>query len=160
MTTLPKHLRSRWRYLGVGLRAWPDAQITRREFQTAIWRSARSLLGDAGRSRLDLRLFEFTCRDGYGEAVVRTPRGREDASRAVLACVSQIGEAPVGLRVRGVSGTVRGCEESYLGRRPERSEESKVVFTGAERSAVHRDDEIDIRTPEAFVAATSLDLES
>lgn len=159
MSPLPKHLRTRWRYLGVGLRSWPDAELARSAFQAAVWQSARSLLGDVGSARVDLRVLAFYADDGYGEAVVRTRRGEVADARAALACLSRIGDDPIGVRVRGVSGTVRGCEESYLGRQPEATRERTVVFADAERSAVRRGEEIDVRTVNAFVGATPLDLE-
>ncbi|MFC6754912.1 ribonuclease P, partial [Halorubrum tibetense] len=36
MKHLPKHLRPRWRYLALGIEAWPDADVDRRAFQRAL----------------------------------------------------------------------------------------------------------------------------
>ncbi|WP_327052412.1 Rpp14/Pop5 family protein [Halomicrococcus gelatinilyticus] len=159
MRHLPKHLRPRWRYLAVGLEAWPDADLNRRAFQRSIWFAAQNLLGDAGSADADLSVLDFTFADGEGEAVVRARHGHVEAARAALACVDEVAGDPVGLHVRGISGTIRGCEEKYLGRRRELSGERSVVFADAERVAVERDGLIDVRHDGAFAGATELDFE-
>lgn len=158
MKHLPKHLRARWRYLGVGIEAWPDAAFDRRAFQRALWESARALLGDPGSAAADLSVLTFAFDDCEGEAVVRARRGRVDEARAALACLDAVEGHPVGVGVRGVSGTVRACEERYLGRRAGRIEERHVVFENASREAISRADAVDVRLPDGFAGATDLDL--
>jgi len=155
---LPKHLQPRWRYLAVGLEAWPDAEIGRRAFQREVWFAAQNLVGDAGSAAVDLSVVRFDFADGAGAAIVRARRGEVDRARAVLACVDAVDDAEVGVRVQGVSGTVRGCEEKYIHRRPEPTAQRNVVFENAERRAVGRDGRIDVRADDAFVGATELDL--
>ena len=46
--------------------------------------------------------------------------GEDERARAAIASVGSIDGQPVGTRVRGASGTVRACEEKYIGGRPER----------------------------------------
>ncbi len=157
MKHLPKHLRPTWRYLAVGIESWPDVEIDRGAFQRELWYAAGNLYGDAGSAEADLRLLHFRFDAGEGEAVVRSRRGREGETRAALACTSTIGDAPVGLWVRGISGTVRGCEEKYIRGRPEESGETTVAFAGEERPAVARGDLIDVRVDGTFVGATDLD---
>jgi ribonuclease P/MRP protein subunit POP5 len=159
MKHLPKHLRPRWRYLAVGLESWPDADIDRRSFQRSVWFAAQNLLGDAGSADADLKVLGFEFRDGEGEAIVRARRGHTDDARAALACIDGVHGDPVAVFVRGISGTVRGCEEKYLGRRRELSGERSVVFADAERPAVVRNDLFDVRVDGAFVGATELDFE-
>lgn len=159
MSGLPKHLRPRWRYLAVELRSWPDAGIDRSSFQEAAWRACRSLIGDAGSAGIDLRVFTFRFANGRGEAVVRVSRDAVRPARAALATIRQVAGRPLGVRIRGVSGTVRGCEEKYLGSQPESTEQSQVAFDGADRPAVWFGEEVDVRVDDAFVGATSLDLE-
>jgi len=155
---LPKHLRQRWRYLAVELEAWPDAEIGRRAFQREVWFAAQNLVGDAGSAEVDLSVVRFSFGDGTGHAIVRARRGEVDRARAVLACLDGVDGAAVGVRVRGVSGTVRACEEKYIRRRPEPRYQRNVVFENAERRAVGRDGRIDVRADDAFVGATELDL--
>jgi ribonuclease P/MRP protein subunit POP5 len=114
MKHLPKHLQPRWRYLAVGLEAWPDADLSRSDFQRAVWYAAGNLLGDPGSADADLRVLHFEFGDGAGEAVVRARRGEVGPARAALACVSEVDSHPVGVHVRGVSGTVRACTEKHL----------------------------------------------
>jgi ribonuclease P/MRP protein subunit POP5 len=77
----------------------------------------------------------------------------------VLACLDEVDGAPVGVRVRGVSGTVRACEEKYISRPLESIEERHVVFEDAERRTVERSERIDVRVDDAFAGATELDFE-
>lgn len=156
---LPKHLRPRWRYLAVGLESWPDAHLDRGAFQRECWYAAQNLLGDAGSAELDLEVYGFAFEDGAGDAVVKVRRGEVERARAVLACVDEVNGQPLGVDVRGVSGTVRACEEKYISRPRESGEERHVVFEDADRRAVGRGARIDVRAGEAFAGATELDFE-
>lgn len=159
MKHLPKHLRPRWRYLLVGIEAWPDAEVGRRDFQRSVWFAAQNLLGDAASADADLRVLAYEFGDGEGEAVVRARRGHVAEARAALACVDAVRDDPVGIHVRGVSGTVRAGEERYLGRARENSAEEAVVFRNATAQAVSRDGLVDVSLEGGFVGATRADLE-
>lgn len=159
MKPLPKHLRTRWRYIGVAIETWPSVTVDRSTFDKAITAAARTLLGDTGVASIDISLYTFRYTTGYGEAIIRTPRDAVEQTRAALACLSTIDSAPVRIDVLGISGTVRACEEKYLGREPEEPPERTVVFEGAERTAVCRDKTVDIRVGEAFVGATGFDIQ-
>ncbi|WP_096393008.1 Rpp14/Pop5 family protein [Halorubrum trapanicum] len=159
MKHLPKHLRPRWRYLAVGIESWADAEIGRRAFQRALWYSAGNLLGDAGSADADLTLLSFAHADGTGEAVVRVRHGHVAEARAAIACVSEVDGEPVGILVRGISGTVRACEERYMGRATASSTQRDVAFEGAERAATVRGDARDVRTESGRVGATAFDTE-
>jgi ribonuclease P/MRP protein subunit POP5 len=159
MKHLPKHLRPRWRYLAVGIETWPDADIGRRAFQRALWYAAGNLLGDAGSADADLTLLSFSHDGGEGEAIVRARHGHVDDARAVIGCVSEVDDDPVGIRVRGISGTVRACEERYMGRAGGNSTQRDVAFEDAERSAVARGDALDVRTESGYVGAAAFDTE-
>ncbi|WP_224447277.1 Rpp14/Pop5 family protein [Haloprofundus salilacus] len=159
MKHLPKHLRPRWRYLAVGIETWPDAEFDRGAFQRELWYAAQNLLGDAGSADADLTVYGFELGLGTGEAVVRVRRGHVDEARAALACVDAVDDDEIGVRVRGVSGTVRACEERYLRGAAARSEKRHVVFEGSERTAVARDDARCVRLPSGVLGATELDFE-
>ena len=159
MKHLPKHLRPRWRYLAVAIESWPDAEIGRRDFQRSLWFATQNLLGDVGSADADLTVLRFSFEDGEGEAIVRVRRGEVERARAGLACIHEIDGEEVGLKVLGVSGTVRACSEKYLGGRREFFAERKVVFEDAERTALQRDGRLDVRTDGAFAGATELDFE-
>jgi ribonuclease P/MRP protein subunit POP5 len=132
---LPKHLRPRYRYLGVRVESWPDADLTRDGLQAAVWRAARALVGDAGSADLDLSVFRLAGGAGGGDCVIRVRRGEVERARACLACVDEVDGSPVGIRVRGVAGTVRACEERYIRRPGEESDVRRVAFAGADRDA-------------------------
>ena len=158
MKHLPKHLTPRWRYLAVELRTWPDGSIGRRSFQRHVWYAAQNLVGDAGSAAIDCSVVQFREHDCGAEAIVRVHRGEESRGRAVLACLDQIGGDPIGVRVRGISGTVRACEEKYMGSPPERTAQRHVAFEGEDRTAEACDGRIDISVDGAFVGATPLDI--
>jgi len=158
MKHLPKHLRPRWRYLAVDIEAWPDADLDRGTVQRHLWYGAQNLVGDVGSAAIDLQVLSFSYADGSGEAIVRTRRGETDRARAVLASVGQIDGADVALCVRGISGTVRACEEKYMGRGPEGPEQRDVAFRGADRPAHVRTERVDVATDGGFAGATTLDI--
>ncbi|WP_299264973.1 Rpp14/Pop5 family protein [Halorientalis sp.] len=158
MKHLPKHLRPRWRYLAVTIEGWPDAVFDRGDFQRHLWYAAQNLLGDAASADVDLTVVRFSYAVGDGWAAVRTRRDEVDRARAAVAAVEAVDGQPVGLRVAGVSGTVRACEEKYIGRAPKVETERTVGFEGAERTAVVRDGCVDVRLESVFVGATTLDL--
>jgi ribonuclease P/MRP protein subunit POP5 len=155
---LPKHLQPRWRYLGVEVETWPDATLSRGAFQRELWYAAQNLYGDAGSAATDLTVVRFRHEGSEGEAVVRARRGAVQRARAALACVDAVGDDPLGLRVRGVSGTVRGCEERYLRGGVRAVTHRDVVFEGADRTASVRGTAVDVATPDGFAGATTSDL--
>lgn len=157
MKHLPKHLQPRYRYLAVGIEAWPDARIDRGAFQRALWEATRALFGDAGSATADPTVFRFDFADGTGEAVVRARRDAVPTARAALACIDAVDGQPVGVRVEGISGTVRACEEKYIGERPEAITERTVVYDNEARTAVVRGDRLDVRTDGTFTGTTELD---
>ena len=158
MRHLPKHLQPSWRYLAVELEAWSDADLDRDGFQRALWFGAQNLVGDAGSASIDLSVMQFRYRAGEGEAIVRVRRGEVEPARAVVGCLDAVESEALGVRVRGVAGTVQACEEKYMGRGRENPDQRHVAFEDADRSAFVRDGRVDVRTDDAFVGATTLDI--
>jgi ribonuclease P/MRP protein subunit POP5 len=156
---LPKHLQPRWRYLAVTIETWPDAEFDRGDYQRELWYAAQNLLGDAASAELDLTVVRFRRSDAEGDAVIRVRRGEVDRGRAVLACLDSVAGDPVGQRVRGVSGTVRACEEKYLGRAPEPTNQRNVAFADGDRRASVRGRRVDVRLSDEYAGATELDLQ-
>jgi ribonuclease P/MRP protein subunit POP5 len=142
MKHLPKHLRPKWRYVAVGLETDPDVSVSRGVFQRELWYAAQNLLGDAGSADADCTVVRFQFRDGDGEAVVRARRGHVDDVRAALACVERLDGEPLAVTVRGVSGTIRACEEKYLTGATEGIERRTVAFDGGRHPAVVRGDRV------------------
>jgi ribonuclease P/MRP protein subunit POP5 len=156
---LPKHLRSRWRYLAVGIETWPDADFDRAAFQREVWYAAQDLYGDVGSAEADLTVLEFDLADGDGEAIVRAHRGTEERARAAVACLAVVDNQPVGVRVRGISGTMRACSERYLNGRTRGGKQRDVVFENEPSPAVVRGTRFDVDAGDGFVGATRLDFE-
>lgn len=157
MSPLPKHLRPRYRYLGVTLEAWPDATVDRDAFRAAVERATRSLFGDAGVAAAEPRIIQYAFADGAGQAVVRTRREAVETARAGLAAVGSANGATLAVCVRGISGTVRACEEKYLHGRQLPIRESTVAFDGADRPATVKGDRVDVRLADGFAGAMDLD---
>jgi ribonuclease P/MRP protein subunit POP5 len=171
---LPKHLRPRWRYFGVEIETRPDARIDRRAFQAALWDAARGLLGDPGSADCNLTVVRFRFdreTGGMGTAIVRVRRKEISRGRAALACVRAVDGQPVGLAVRGTSGTIRACADKHCRDHRGRSDtpsgpgaEQSVRFPAADGSTTDRPavgkpgGRVDVRTDEGFVGATILDL--
>jgi ribonuclease P/MRP protein subunit POP5 len=146
----------------VGIERWPDSSLDRRAFQRALWKAARELLGDPGSADCDLTVmrFRFDKEEGAGEAIVRVRRDERERGRAALACVSEIEGEPVGIHVRGTSGTIRACKRHLRGR-SDSGIETTVVFGGVDRPARKRDGErVDVYTEEGWVGTTALDVET
>ena len=158
MKHLPKHLRPRWRYLAVEIESWPDASLDEGQFQRQLWYSAQNLLGDTGSADLDLSVIRFAHEEGAGEAIVRTRRETVQRARGVIAAVETVDDDAVGLRVAGVSGTIRACEEKYMGHRPEAQAQRYVAFDGEQRTASARNGRLDVETGTGYVGATTLDI--
>jgi ribonuclease P/MRP protein subunit POP5 len=159
MKHLPKHIRPRYRYLAVTFETSPDSQFGRRELQGALWECSRALLGDTGSAQLDLRVLGVDKARAEGSAVVRCRRAEVDRARAVITCLSAVSGTPMRPTVRGVSGTVRGCEEKYLSRATGVSKERTVAFANADRRAVSRAARVDVRVGGGYVGATNLDIQ-
>jgi ribonuclease P/MRP protein subunit POP5 len=124
-----------------------------------VWYAAQDLHGDVGSAETDLTVLEFGLVDGDGEAIVRVHRGTEDRARAAVACLAGVDGHPVGVRVRGISGTVRACEERYLNGRTGETQQRNVVFDTESRPAVVRETRIDVDVGDGFVGTTQLDFE-
>ena len=155
---LPKHLRPRYRYLAVTAEAWADVSIDRDAVQAAVVTGVRGLFGDAGVAAADPRVMRFRWSGGAGQFVLRTRRNAVSPARAGLATLGSVEGEPVAVCVRGISGTVRGCEEKYLNGRQLRSAESTVAFEDADRPATVRGNRVDVHLEDAFAGAMDLDL--
>lgn len=158
MKPTPKHLRPRWRYLAVEIEGFPDCELKRDTVKRALNDAIDELFGDSGNAKTRFRIFSFIANAHRAEAVIRTHRDAIAITRAGLACIDSVTDDPVRVFVRGISGTVRSCEEKFLGRDQELIRETAVVFDGVNRHAVKAGDEIDIKVNDGYVGATTLDI--
>jgi ribonuclease P/MRP protein subunit POP5 len=159
MKHLPKHLRPKWRYVAVGVETNPDVSMARGDFQRELWYAAQNLLGDAGSADADGTVVRFAFRDGDGEAIVRARRGEVEPLRAALACIASVDGDDVAISIRGVSGTIRACEEKYLTGPTERSENHEVAFESTDRPAIVRGDRVAVDRNGGRTYATTGDIE-
>lgn len=94
-----------------------EREIDKRELLKEIWRSVYSLYGDVGASESKLWLIGYEKKkDGdtgidvsEGMGIQRCAHDKVKEVRAALACIHSVNEARVGIRVVGISGTIKGA---------------------------------------------------
>jgi len=155
---LPKHLRPRYRYIVVSIESWPTAKFDKRTFQHALWASTSRLFGDTGANAADLFLIQFEFSNGSGWGIIRTRRDALSIARPSIACISKINEFPVGILIRGVSGTIKSCKEKYLSEPSEPLISGELLFDTKISPSFTRGHCIDIQTDTDFIGATHLDV--
>ena len=108
---LPPSLRERKRYLVFEVIS--EREIDKRELLKEIWDSTYSLYGDVGASESKLWLIGYDKKkDGgvdTGVGILRCAHDKVEEVRAALACIHTVKEARVGIRVVGISGTIKGA---------------------------------------------------
>jgi ribonuclease P/MRP protein subunit POP5 len=128
-------------------------------FQRTLWYAAQNLLGDPGSADAYLEVVTVEFWPGGGEAIIQVRRGEVDRARAAIACVDSIQKHPIGITVRGVSGTIRAGKEKYLYGPPKPHREETVVFNSETRNAHVVGDLVDVAVSGSFVGATQCDIE-
>jgi len=94
-----------------------EREIDKRELLKEIWRSVYSLYGDVGASESKIWLIGYDKKkDGdtgidvsEGMGILRCAAYKVEEVRAALACIYSVNEARVGIRVVGISGTIKGA---------------------------------------------------
>jgi ribonuclease P/MRP protein subunit POP5 len=130
---LPPSLRERKRYLVCEVIS--EREIDKRELLKEIRDSTYSLYGDVGASESRIWLIEYdkkkdadTSTD-VGVGILRCAHDKVEEVRAALACIHSVNEARVGIRVVGISGTIKGATrltKSFLEKSPILSTESQT----------------------------------
>ncbi|MFB6255060.1 MAG: Rpp14/Pop5 family protein [Halobacteriaceae archaeon] len=159
MQHLPKHLRPRWRYIAIRLESWPNITIEKEDFQRNLWYAGQNLLGDPSSADARLEVVMFTYQNGLGEAIIKVRHQHTQEARAAISCISNIDGKPVGILVKGISGTVRACEEKYMHEPQIQYNEERVAFANHTRRALIYDDRVDIDIDGDFTGATKIDVE-
>lgn len=105
MIYLPPSLRERRRYILFEVMHEREITIDKRELLKAIWDSVYSLYGEVGASECRLWLIEYN----KGVGILRCANGKVEEVRASLSCVHSVKGVQVGIRVKKISGTIRGA---------------------------------------------------
>jgi ribonuclease P/MRP protein subunit POP5 len=108
MKPLSPTLRDNYRY--VAFRLSFEDPIRARDLQTEIARTAKSLFGDVGVSKLSVRVVAF---DGT-KGLVRCDYRHVPEVQAVLASIGKIKNNRVCVTTIGTSGTIQAAIEKYL----------------------------------------------
>ncbi|MDZ7688180.1 MAG: Rpp14/Pop5 family protein [Halobacteriales archaeon] len=147
--TLPKSLRPRHRYIFFVVETLPDASFGEHDLRRTLWFEAQNLYGDVTSAETRAALVEYDGEDAtLGLGVVRCAHNRVEETRAALACVDEVNDHPVGVRVVGVSGTLESGREKY-GETPTTQE-----TTVEDSPAWERDDALDVLTDDGFMCGT------
>lgn len=77
----------------------------------SILGSIHSLYGDVGASEICPKLVEF---DGV-RGILKCAHTKVEDVRAALACIYEVGGKKLSVRVLGISGTIRGAKEKFIG---------------------------------------------
>ncbi len=81
-----------------------EERFKREEIVTAIWNSCLEFLGDLGASQTSLWVHEYENEEG----IVSCNTHSVDRIIVCLSLVREIGNKRIGIRVEGVSGTIKG----------------------------------------------------
>lgn len=148
--TLPKSLRPRYRYLFVEVETEFDREVDESGLRRAAWYESQNLMGDLGSAETEVEVLDLES----GLAVVRCRRDEVERTRAALACVTEVDDVDVGVRVLGVSGTLRAGRRRY-----EVDEAMETDVDG--RAAVRRGARVDVRSGERHrvICGTTYDFE-
>lgn len=96
-------MREKKRY--IAFEVWSEGELDRRGFVSEFMEVGLALLGERGFGEIGCRVLDF---DGcFG--VLRCRRGFVELGRAILAAIVRVEGVRVGVRVLGVSGTVKGA---------------------------------------------------
>ncbi len=112
---LPPTLRERRRYLAFELIS--EREIDKRELLKEIRDSVYSLYGDTGASESKMWLIEYGKKedaDGGTDrcrsvGILRCAHNKVEEVRAALACIHSASGVRLGIRVIGISGTIKGA---------------------------------------------------
>ena len=108
MKPLPSSMRERKRY--IVFEVLSTEKIDRSELIDELRSSASSLLGDVGAASCNLWMLDFDGRRG----ILRCAHDKTAMVRAVLATINRVHGIRVGVRVLGISGTVKSATEKFM----------------------------------------------
>jgi len=150
--TVPKSLRPRHRYVFFEVETLPDASFGEHDLRRTLWFEAQNLYGDVTSAETHASLIEYEGGTCGGLGVVRCAHDRVDETRSAIACVGEVNDHPVGVRVVGVSGTLESGREKYGDEVPETR-----TMTVDDSPAWERDNALDVRTDDGFMCGTHHD---
>jgi ribonuclease P/MRP protein subunit POP5 len=111
LSTISPSLRGRRRY--IVFEVISEREIDKKALLKEIWDSIYSLYGALGASESKLWLIEYDkTKDtdiDKGKGILRCAHDKVEEVRAALACIHSVNEARVGIRVIGISGTIKGA---------------------------------------------------
>lgn len=116
MKGLLKSLRPKKRYIFCEIQHWPNSKFEKEEVQTQIWFESQNLLGDIFSSEAWMELIYFNSEKGKEKDifVIKCHHTKVEETKAVLACVDKIQGKKVGIRVLGISGTIKSGKRKFL----------------------------------------------
>jgi ribonuclease P/MRP protein subunit POP5 len=111
--TLSSTLRERRRYMA--FQVVTKTEIPPSDIAGAIWHSILNLLGELGTAQAEVWLVKSVYDEKNRMGLVRCSHTAVEHVRTALALVSRIGDAPVTIKVIGISGTISAAKKKYFG---------------------------------------------
>jgi ribonuclease P/MRP protein subunit POP5 len=110
---LPPSLRERRRYLVFEVMS--ERELSKKELLREIREAMFSLYGDVGVSESGIRLIGYQNEKGTnrGVGIVRCAHTKVEGVRAAVASIHSVNGARLGIRVIGISGTIKGATRLY-----------------------------------------------
>jgi len=111
--TLSPTLRERRRYMAFQVLCKENIPPT--DIARAIWHSILNLLGELGTAQAEVWLVKNVYDEKSKMGLIRCGHTSVEHVRAALALVNRIGDAPVTIKVVGISGTISAAKMKYFG---------------------------------------------
>ena len=111
--TLPPSLCARKRYLVYEVIA--DEKLIFPDLANAMWHSMLNFLGENGAAKAGIWIIGDTYSQERKSGLLRCNHMYVEDVRASLALVQRIGDAPVIIRVVGISGTLKAAKKKFFG---------------------------------------------
>ena len=108
-------LREKKRYLAFEVIS--SQKIPFQDLSNAMWHAILNYMGELGAAEAGAWIMKNTWSDEKQVGMIRCSHTSVEKIRAALALLNRIGDAPVIVRVIGVSGTIKAAEKKYFGAR-------------------------------------------
>jgi ribonuclease P/MRP protein subunit POP5 len=111
--TLPPALRERRRYLAYEIISEEKFQLA--DLVNAVWMSTLNFLGELGTAKAGIWIVKDVYDPERKTGLIRCNHLYVEHVRTALALVQRIGDAPLIIRVVGISGTMKAAKKKFFG---------------------------------------------
>ncbi len=108
-------LRDKKRYLAYEIIS--SQKIPFQDLSNAMWHAILNYMGELGAAEAGAWIMKNEWNEEKQTGMIRCNHTAVEKIRAALALLNRVGDAPVIIRVIGVSGTIKAAEKKYFGAR-------------------------------------------